>query len=278
MGHVRQAAEEARAQRGAEACRQATTAGEEAKQQVRPAGEAADGAPRGFTVSGGTARTAPARVRSLGASDPLSLLILAHRRTRVLGSSTACVLALEPDFGAPSPTDAGDDDSTGTLAYKLTAVNLGDSGFVVVRDGKLIFKSPAQQHGFNFPFQLAATAHSDAPEQAQTFDLPVRRGDAVVMGTDGLFDNMFDEEIVATLAKGRAEGLPPDAIAMRLARRAHALAADGHRMSPFAQQAQAAGYSYRGGKMDDCTVIVSLVELGGAKKDQQDAGLPRAKL
>jgi hypothetical protein len=30
--------------------------------------------------------------------------------------------------------------------------------------------------------------------------------------------------------------------------------------------------------MDDCTVIVSLVELGGAKKDQQDAGLPRAKL
>lgn len=36
----------------------------------------------------------------------------------------------------------------------LHAANLGDSGFLVLRDGDVVFRSRPQQHSFNFPFQL----------------------------------------------------------------------------------------------------------------------------
>lgn len=36
----------------------------------------------------------------------------------------------------------------------LHAANLGDSGFMVIRGDQVVYKSPAQQHSFNFPFQL----------------------------------------------------------------------------------------------------------------------------
>lgn len=36
----------------------------------------------------------------------------------------------------------------------LHAINLGDSGFMVIRDGCTVLKSPVQQHDFNFTYQL----------------------------------------------------------------------------------------------------------------------------
>lgn len=61
------------------------------------------------------------------------------------GSSTACIVCLN---GA-----------------QLHAANLGDSGFMVLRDGKLIFESPSQQHSFNFPFQVGS--HGDPVGSSQ---------------------------------------------------------------------------------------------------------------
>ncbi len=49
----------------------------------------------------------------------------------------------------------------------LYASNLGDSGFLVVRSGKLLFQCPQQQHRFNFPYQLGSLGSmSDKPQQA----------------------------------------------------------------------------------------------------------------
>lgn len=63
------------------------------------------------------------------------------------GSSTACVLVVN-----------------GTT---LSASNLGDSGFLLVRDGVAFFQCPQQQHNFNFPFQLgSADSMSDQPQAA----------------------------------------------------------------------------------------------------------------
>ncbi len=61
-------------------------------------------------------------------------------------------------------------------ADELYATNLGDSGFMVIRGGNIIFQSPQQQHGFNYPYQLgnAGTgAVSDPPSAAQTFSIKV---------------------------------------------------------------------------------------------------------
>ena len=48
----------------------------------------------------------------------------------------------------------------------LQAANLGDSGFVLMRNGLTIFKSPVRQHQFNIPFQLESGG-SDPPSAAE---------------------------------------------------------------------------------------------------------------
>lgn len=49
----------------------------------------------------------------------------------------------------------------------LHAINLGDSGFIVVRDGCTVFQSPVQQHGFNFTYQLESGTGGDLPSSGQ---------------------------------------------------------------------------------------------------------------
>lgn len=169
------------------------------------------------------------------------ILERAFYRTDVQGSSTACVLVLN---GAT-----------------LAASNLGDSGFCVVRGGATAFQSPQQQHNFNFPYQLgSAESMSDQPQAAMRFEMEVAPGDIVIVGSDGLWDNVFAEEAAAIVSRCRTGGAPPDEAAATLARYARMRAADAKHHSPFSYAAVAAGYVYVGGKMDDIAVIVAYVE------------------
>lgn len=93
------------------------------------------------------------------------------------GSSTACVLILNRE------------NST------VYTANIGDSGFIVVREGQIIHRSEEQQHYFNTPFQLSLpppgqNVLSDSPESADTLSFPVRNGDVILAATDGVFDNV----------------------------------------------------------------------------------------
>lgn len=54
-----------------------------------------------------------------------------------IGSSTACVVVL-------NRTD-----------QMLYTANIGDSGFIVMRNGQIVHRSEEQQHYFNTPFQLS---------------------------------------------------------------------------------------------------------------------------
>lgn len=49
----------------------------------------------------------------------------------------------------------------------IHAINLGDSGFMVIRDGCTIFRSPVQQHDFNFTYQLESGINGDLPSSGQ---------------------------------------------------------------------------------------------------------------
>ena len=49
----------------------------------------------------------------------------------------------------------------------LHAINLGDSGFIVIRDGCTVFRSPVQQHDFNFTYQLESGNGGDLPSSGQ---------------------------------------------------------------------------------------------------------------
>ncbi|XP_078442219.1 putative protein phosphatase 2C 55 [Wolffia australiana] len=182
-----------------------------------------------------------------GCIDPTRVLERAHSFTKARGSSTACIIAL---------TDEG-----------INATNLGDSGFILVRDGRVVFQSPPQQHGFNFPYQLESGNLSDPPSSAQVFRVGAVAGDVIVAGTDGLLDNLFGEEVAAVVAEAVRDGLSPQAAAAEIAALARRRAVDKVVKTPFSTAAQEAGYWYSGGKLDDITVVVSFV-LPGTSPDQ----------
>ena len=138
------------------------------------AGSAATGAaaacdPRGVLVSGYRAVVEGARI------DP-----------PVFGGSTACLGHLDEPNGV------------------LRVANLGDSGFRLVRSGKVTAVSGEQRHSPFTPWQLTVAPAGqdmieDQPEAAELVELMLEPGDIVILATDGLFDNVYDDEIESVI-------------------------------------------------------------------------------
>ena len=135
--------------------------------------------------------------------------------------------------------------------------NLGDCGLVCIRDGRSVWRMPAQQHSFNTPYQLGSE-RSDRADDCDTYELKVYPGDMLVMGSDGLFDNLFDEDLVGVAWATMKRGKSPTQVAEDLARRAREESLS-DRESPFAVAAAENGLDLGGGKLDDVTVCVSYV-------------------
>ncbi|KAF9344029.1 Protein phosphatase PTC7 [Mortierella sp. AD094] len=193
------------------------------------------------------------------------------------GSSTACILSLCK--------------MTGTLR----ASNLGDSAYLLIRDNKCIYESPSQQHFWNCPYQLTvlppgypgAGQHvMDTPKDAAQTTHQLQDGDVIVLATDGFWDNVFSKEAIELVdrelgdiiqqSKNRnkvanGENLTPNgsdsdivgrvrALSQRLTNTARRFSLDQKRVSPFSQSAR---HIRSGGKIDDITVIVTLVRALG---------------
>ena len=80
-----------------------------------------------------------------------------------------------------------------------------------------------------------------------------------MVGTDGLWDNCFNEEVLSVIKHCQREGMDAGKSAHVLAHYARYRAADPRHASPFAYGAHQAGLRFMGGKMDDITVIVAFV-------------------
>jgi len=93
----------------------------------------------------------------------------------------------------------------------------------------------------------------------QVFSLQVVSGDVLVAGTDGLFDNLYDNELIGIVTHSTRTGLDPQLTAHNIAALARERSEDRNRQTPFSTAAQEAGFRFYGGKMDDITVIVSFV-------------------
>jgi len=191
-----------------------------------------------------------------GVTSPQALIEHGHRETTgILGSSTVMVVTLE-----------------GTL---LRMAHIGDCGMLIVRDGAPLLRTVEQQHDFNFPFQLGAGSRN-SPADAATCEIRVRPGDVVILGSDGLFDNLFDEEIVAMVTRHlRGSATPrsvadiPAELADDLVAEARDASLDRRRTSPFELRAVSAEIFYEGGKPDDICVIVAIVVEGEDTPDRR---------
>ncbi|KAK8952417.1 putative protein phosphatase 2C BIPP2C1 [Platanthera zijinensis] len=141
----------------------------------------------------------------------------------------------------------------------LHAANIGDSGFIVIRGARVIKRSSPMVYGFNFPLQIESG--DDPSKQIEVYEVELNEEDVIVTGTDGLFDNLYDQEIADSVSKSLQANLNPAQIAEILALRAQRVGSSSTARSPFADAAHAAGYPFfTGGKLDDVTVIVSVVK------------------
>lgn len=156
---------------------------------------------------------------------------------------------------------------------ELEVSNIGDSQLIVIRDGSAILEVEAGVWAFNSPNQLGfglyGEPQGDVDEMNIQKKLQLQPGDIVVIGSDGLFDNVFVEEMVRIVGEAM-DGKPSTVVTMKSA--ASALLDEAHRnglndtfLSPFAREAIAARKAppnYRGGKPDDISIIVAQVVKG----------------
>lgn len=177
---------------------------------------------------------------------------LMEQKKPILGSSTACVLVLNRE------------NST------VYTANIGDSGFMVVRQGVIVHKSEEQQHYFNTPFQLSLpppghgqNVLSDSPDSADTLSFPVREGDVILVATDGVFDNVPEKLLLDMLkdVEGITDPIKLQMAANSLAFMARSLSFDSEFMSPFAINARRNNIHATGGKPDDITVVLATVAM-----------------
>ncbi|KAL3632543.1 hypothetical protein CASFOL_025527 [Castilleja foliolosa] len=175
------------------------------------------------------------------AKSPKRVLEEAYVKTTTQGSSTACIISF-----------SGEDNM-------LRAANVGDSGFMVIRNGAVLYRSPIQQRSSNnCPYQLGTT--KDDPSVAEEIELRVEKGDLVILGTDGLFDNMFEREMLDILERGAMLGDDLVKQCSDVAKIAHSNSLDRLRDTPYSIASRRAGKRHKGGKIDDITVIIARIE------------------
>ncbi|OSD01538.1 protein serine/threonine phosphatase 2C [Trametes coccinea BRFM310] len=195
-----------------------------------------------------------------------------RERAVLAGSSTACVMTLNASNGI------------------LRAANLGDSGFLVIRASSVIHQQRSQTHFFNCPKQLSKLPTSqkrfsracvDQPNDADLHEMKLRHGDIIIAYTDGLSDNVFPAEMVAICSlvarqsqlqrrtipltgeqggEETVEDVEAQAMAERIVDYARMCMFNHKRVSPFERAAAREGMYFRGGKVDDVTVIVTIVQ------------------
>ena len=169
------------------------------------------------------------------------------------GSATCCVLTLNESNSL------------------LLSANIGDSGFLILRKPEgsdkyqLFYKSTPQQHYHNAPYQLAVVPEyfhgkfQDSPNDAICDAIKVTNGDLIILATDGLFDNLYDDKIIELVNQNQDKSEFEIAKLLVLTARSIGFGYEPVKSTPFQDQSEKHGIFYLGGKPDDVTAVVARV-------------------
>ncbi|EER02133.1 protein phosphatase 2c, putative [Perkinsus marinus ATCC 50983] len=117
----------------------------------------------------------------------------AARHINLLGSSTCLLAFLDPDTGI------------------LNSANVGDSALMAYRPGtSLAYRSEEQTFAFNAPYQLDRNQRISSPLRlAQKTRTRLEEGDMVVLASDGLWDNVFNKDVMRVLEEQQTTFMQP---------------------------------------------------------------------
>lgn len=178
------------------------------------------------------------------------------RANNVKGCATLTVLTLNGYHDEELPFD------TRNPTGELNALSLGDSQFIVIHNDVITHKAYFQQHGFGHPYQIGhgEGLQNDPLDEAIRTRLPVQSGDTVVIGSDGLFDNVHDADMLAIAVEAEELQRPASSLAMQLADFAYEKSTDRDADTPYSLAASRhLDHPFSGGNRDDITVIVAKV-------------------
>ncbi|KAA1471045.1 hypothetical protein DENSPDRAFT_849975 [Dentipellis sp. KUC8613] len=217
------------------------------------------------------------------------------------GSSTALLAVLDHagpsppavPFSSPSPTPApaptpnmAGDSRIEDCDAVIRIAHLGDCMGMLVRGDEIVWRSDEMWWAFNTPLQLGPSTRTP-PSTAQILTVPVRADDILILASDGLSDNLWDEDVLDEVSRFRrgflgASRSPSPAstdawapsggllgrrtlagmLSEALCSRARRVAEGRGRRDdeiPFARRAREEGRVFRGGKADDISVLVAVI-------------------
>jgi protein phosphatase PTC7 len=191
------------------------------------------------------------------------------------------------DMGGSTTLVLGQLEQERSATPSLKLLNLGDSGAMLLRpslrefgERKVLYPRPVlrthgQEHGFNYPFQATRNNFAKVPDELDTVTTAVKAGDVLIAATDGVLDNLFDQELQARVSEqlGALTGNDPDAaqaaisfLAKSIAERASVIGNTKREpglTTPFMQAAVQAGVNFGGGgKLDDIAIVCGVVRDG----------------
>ncbi|CAF0872149.1 unnamed protein product [Brachionus calyciflorus] len=133
--------------------------------------------------------------------DAKTLLLDAYEKVQndeCYGSCTACVLTLNHSTNI------------------LTAANVGDTGYLILRNAKIVYQSVPQRINFECPRQLDSypwkepsrrmgISYTDIAGQfTELKEFEVIKDDIIILSSDGLFDNLEPYEIEEICSKSKS--------------------------------------------------------------------------
>ncbi|KAH7034890.1 phosphatase 2C-like domain-containing protein [Microdochium trichocladiopsis] len=241
-----------------------------------------------YRPTAGTAPLTPRALMQKGYDD------VCNDKSIPAGGSTACVAIASEDG-------------------RMEVANLGDSGFVHLRLNAVHEYSDPQTHAFNTPYQLSVIPPSmlaraaafggaqlcDYPKDADVTSHSLKHGDIVILASDGVWDNLFNQDILRIASrlmtglgawKASAGGIrvadsllpftTPDAeggsgprsltlqsaLALEILGAAKSASTNQRLDGPFAKEVQKyyPHEDWHGGKIDDICIIVMVVSEEGA--------------
>uniref|UniRef100_A0A3Q7JUI4 Protein phosphatase n=1 Tax=Solanum lycopersicum TaxID=4081 RepID=A0A3Q7JUI4_SOLLC len=132
-----------------------------------------------------------------GHVSPKRVLEEAYKNTNSKGQSTICIITLN------------------SVKSTMVTANVGDSGLLLIRKGKIIYKWPIQQRGFGCSYQLG-NCNANNPSVAQEMELNVEKDVILMVGTDVMLDNIFESEIEKIVRRAINEKLKAEGWLVKL--------------------------------------------------------------
>ncbi|KAF7790118.1 hypothetical protein EIP86_001070 [Pleurotus ostreatoroseus] len=169
----------------------------------------------------------------------------------------------------------------------IRIAHLGDCMAMLIRGEEIVWRTEEMWWNFNTPVQLGPSS-STKPHDAQIYTVPVTADDILILASDGLSDNLWDEDILDEVVRFRRSFLPSpspssaptgESMALRrsslagmlseaLCSRARCVSERGRKAKesasveddiPFGRRAREMGRPFHGGKPDDISVLVAVV-------------------